>query len=578
MSLRPSKRPAETTQASGYALLMDSLDDEHALSVVQGALSAAREVGERIVCVPGGRVDAADPALRLRNFAFDLVSQENALGALVLSSALGNAVGPVRLGEWLARYAPLPLVCMGVAIRGQVSARVDNGDGIREAVRHLVKVHGKRNIGFIRGPSQSDEAEDRYAAYRAELTEFGIEHDPRWVAEGDYHRPSGAQAVRTILDQRRVSVHALDALVCANDYMALGALDELTKRGINVPEQVALTGFDDVASAAVSRPALTTVRQPAAELGRTGIKQLLLLAGGGEPTAEQVLAVELKVRRSCGCANMDAGLAERVHASAGAGSFEAALVQRRQLMVAEMARAAHGSFGAAGQDWESGLLGALLEELCEQKYGALGRRTQRLLQRLEQAGSDVTATPFVLSALRRQALPCVAGSPEARDCLEDAIHDAQLVASAVLAQAAAALVRAPARRFRALATQVQTLMFGQDSQLSRALAEHLPSMGVDACVVASLDPHTGPKWQGQMHFGFGPGRRDVEHRRIELSTLQNHPLLEHSRTLFLMPITMQSERLGVALISMSSVRGELLEDLRELFATVLKVAQQREHG
>jgi DNA-binding LacI/PurR family transcriptional regulator len=197
------------------------------------------------------------------------------------------------LAEWLTRYADMPLCCMGVPIPGIVSVRVDNATGISDAVGHLVKVHAKQNIGFIRGPAQSDEAEVRYAAYREALFAHGINPDPRWVADGDYNRPSGSQAVRSILDQKRVSVHALDALVCANDYMALGALDELGRRGINVPEQIALIGFDDVASAAASRPALTTIRQPGGELGREGLKQLLLLAGGAAPPPDCVLPVGL---------------------------------------------------------------------------------------------------------------------------------------------------------------------------------------------------------------------------------------------------------------------------------------------
>jgi hypothetical protein len=204
---------------------------------------------------------------------------------------------------------------MGTTIAGRLSVRVDNATGIRDAVRHLVEVHGKQNIGFIRGPALSDEAEVRYAAYREALAAHGIDPDPRWVAEGDYNRPSGGQAVRSILDQKRVSVHALDALVCANDYMALGALDELARRGISVPEQIALIGFDDMPSAAESRPALTTIRQPAIEQGREGLKQLVLLASGATPAGDSVLPVELKIRRSCGCTSLDLGLAPRPSAS-----------------------------------------------------------------------------------------------------------------------------------------------------------------------------------------------------------------------------------------------------------------------
>jgi DNA-binding LacI/PurR family transcriptional regulator len=575
---RVSRPPTERTRQR-YALLVDSLDDEHEQSVVQGSLAAGRELDARVVVVAGGPLDAPDERLRAGNFVFDLVGRDNTLGVLVLSSALGNASGPQHLAEWLTRYDGMPLCCMGVPIPGHVSVRVDNATGIREAVAHLIQVHGKQNIGFIRGPAQSDEAEVRYAAYRETLIAHGIDPDPRWVAEGDYNRPSGSQAVRVILDQKRVSVHALDALVCANDYMALGAMDELGRRGINVPEQIAVTGFDDLPSAALSRPALTTIRQPAGEQGREGLKQLVLLASGARPTGDFVLPVELTIRRSCGCTSLDFGLAPRPQAGGVSASFEASLIQRRQVIVAELARAAHGSFGAAGSDWESPLLSALIEEMRDGKPGVLSRRVQRLLVKLEQGGSDLAAAPVVLSTLRRQALLCVAPHSEARDRLEDAISDAQMLTTSLLSQVAVTLTRANVSRARALARQVQERMFGDPAQVSRTLADHLPGLGVDACVVAAVVGNSEGEWLGRVCYGFGPGQQHPDPSSLPLSSVIDHPLVQNSRTVFLLPITFGSDALGVAAFSTTTqlARSDLLEDLRELFSTVLKVAQTR-HG
>jgi DNA-binding LacI/PurR family transcriptional regulator len=578
LKAEPSSPPVERSSRQRYALLARSLDDEHEHSVLLGTLAAAREADVKLVIVAGGTIDSPDPRLQANNFAFDLVQRDNVLGVLALSSAIGNALGPERMGAWLARFDDTPVCSLGVPIEGRVSVLVDNASGIRETVRHLIEVHGKRNIGFIRGPAQSDEAEVRLAAYRDTLREHAIEPDPRWVADGDYDRPSGAHAVRTILDQKRVSVHSLDALVCANDCMALGALDELSRRGIHVPEQLALTGFDDMPSAAVARPGLTTVRQPASELGREGLKRLLLLAGGGSPTGNHMLPVELKLRRSCGCRNLDVGLAERVTAAATPSSFEAALIQRRQVIVAELARSAHGSFGAGGSDWESALLSALLEELRAEQAGALSQRVQRLLQKLEQSGNDLTGVPQVLATLRRHALPCVLGHSLARDRLEDAMANAQMVVTTMLAQAAASSARAALQRSRDLSRHLKENMFGDATSVSRALNEQLPSLGVDACVVAALTGNGPGGWLGQLCFGFAPGKPHPKPERLPLSKLLDHPMLEQCRTVFLLPITLGNEPLGVAALSVTSqlARSELLEDLGDLLSIALKV--QDRHG
>jgi DNA-binding LacI/PurR family transcriptional regulator len=573
---RSSWPPLERTRQR-YAVLVDSLDDEHELAVIQGALAAARELDARLFIVPGGTVDASEIRRRTNNFAFDLVGTSNALGVLVLSSALGNEIGPAKLASWLQRFSGVPVCCMGVPIEGHVSVRVDNASGIREVVHHLVEVHGKRNLGFVRGPAHSDEAEVRLSAYRDALQAHDITPDPRWIAEGDYNRASGAQAVRTIFDQRRVSLQSVDALVCANDYMALGALEELGRRGVNVPEQIAVSGFDDVDSAQGSRPTLTTVRQPASELGREGLKQLLALSGGMSPGHDCVLPVELKLRRSCGCSSLDVTLRERVSSSGLPSSFEVALIQRRQLIIAELARAAHGSFGAGGPDWESALLGALLEEVREAKPGALSRRVQRLLQKLEHGGSDLSAAPLVLATLRRQALPCIANQSKERDGLEDAIADAQLVTTGMLKQVAGSTVRASLRRTRALARAVQEQMFGKPAAVSRVLAEQLPPLGIDACVVAAIAEESERGLVGEVCLGFAPGKGHPESEGVLLSRLIEHPLVEQGRALFLLPIALGDEPLGVAAFSVTTqlTHGELLEDLRELLAPVLKVVRRR---
>jgi hypothetical protein len=106
--------------------------------------------------------------------------------------------------------------------------------------------------------------------------------DPRLVLSGSWLRESGALAVRELFDVRGVPVEGVSAIACANDYMALGALDELRERGISVPGEIAVTGFDDVEALRSARPPLTTVAQPTEALGREGLKRLVTLMNRGE--------------------------------------------------------------------------------------------------------------------------------------------------------------------------------------------------------------------------------------------------------------------------------------------------------
>jgi DNA-binding LacI/PurR family transcriptional regulator len=567
-----------------FAMLVDSLDDEHEVSVVRGAMAAVRELDATLLCVVGGSVSDPDPDVAAKNFAYDPVGPGTAQGALVLSSSICSGLGPDGLKAWLARFAGLPLCCAGVPLDGYPSVTVDNF-GLRVAVEHLIRVHGKRSIAFIRGPSTSTEAEDRFASYNAVLAAEGIKPEERWVTEGDYSKESGAQAMRTLFDERRVNTHALDAIVAANDFMAIGALAELTRRNINVPEQLALVGFDDVESTRHCRPALTTVRQQGDRLGREGIHRLAAHAEGRTFDSTLVLPTELVVRRSCGCVpEIGAGLAERSNLPSVGRSVESAFVQRRQIIVAEMARAARGSLGAAGSGWENRLVDALIAELRVETSGELGRVWARILERIDRAAArspaeihregEASVPQDVLGALRRHSLPCVASDPAARDRLEEALHEARSIAALMAAEGATRRERTSSERFRTFARRAQALAFGDETLLSRLAAESLPAMGVDACVVAAFPVPGQVAAEVRTAFGFGSGSERPSGERIRIQDLPAQVSLGgHAQVV--LPILIADQPLGLAVLSTVAFDGALFEELRDLFGTMLRVSALR---
>ncbi|MFJ3160394.1 LacI family DNA-binding transcriptional regulator [Streptomyces kanasensis] len=154
----------------------------------------------------------------------------------------------------------------------------DNRGGAREAVRYLVG-QGRRRIAHIAGPRDQTSATDRLAGYRDVL----LDGDPGLVAQGDFTEGSGAVAMAGLLDRRP----DLDAVFAANDLMASGALRVLRERGLRVPQDVAVVGFDDMESvAAVTDPPLTTVRQDIEGMGRLMVRLLMrALHPDGEPGA-----------------------------------------------------------------------------------------------------------------------------------------------------------------------------------------------------------------------------------------------------------------------------------------------------
>ncbi len=177
------------------------------------------------------------------------------------------------------------------------SVDVDNVRAAYNAVSHLIRL-GHRRIGMItNGPLRYTASRDRLLGYRQALERHEIPYDPDLVVEGQFTAESGEAAVERLL--------ALDppptALFVASDTVALGALVALRRRGLQIPEDMALVGFDDIPLAAYVDPPLTTVRVPAYELGREAARLLLTLVQGQAPgTTHVVLSTSLVVRLSCG--------------------------------------------------------------------------------------------------------------------------------------------------------------------------------------------------------------------------------------------------------------------------------------
>lgn len=196
--------------------------------------------------------------------------------------------------------AAVPVVTLaGKPGRGSMNVRCDNETGMRELVRHLVLHHGYRSLAYLSGRSDSPDNRSRARAFESEATALGVRiySGPEW--HGNYSAAGGAKVVMSLLDAGRELPRAI---VCANDQTALGAMHALARRGIRVPADVAVTGFDDVPVARHLHPPLTTIRQPMQELGATAFDVLYSRISAGRSEADVVLPVQLIVRESCGCA------------------------------------------------------------------------------------------------------------------------------------------------------------------------------------------------------------------------------------------------------------------------------------
>ena len=184
----------------------------------------------------------------------------------------------------------------------------DNRAGTKALVGHLVEWHGRTRLFGVAGPPEAPDARERHSA----LEEAVAGHPGATLAgsfQGRFAAMSGQLAVRQILTWPRREWP--DAIVCANDQMAIGAIRELQAAGIRVPADTAVVGFDDMHAGALLAPPLTTVRQPMRLLGERACARLLQrIAQPTLPRHVERLPTELIIRESCGCSGHPAPAAD----------------------------------------------------------------------------------------------------------------------------------------------------------------------------------------------------------------------------------------------------------------------------
>jgi DNA-binding LacI/PurR family transcriptional regulator len=171
----------------------------------------------------------------------------------------------------------VPLVFMDV---GRVGPRmshvlIDYAHGIRQAVDHLAGL-GHERIGFISGPLELHSARTRRQAFLDGLRANGVRPDPKGIREGTHTAEGGQHAMTALLRSGRPPT----AVVCSNDWTAIGALHAIDAAGLRVPADVSLVGFDDIPLASYASPPLTSVRMSAGDVGSTAFDALFRLIGG----------------------------------------------------------------------------------------------------------------------------------------------------------------------------------------------------------------------------------------------------------------------------------------------------------
>lgn len=253
-------------------------------SVIRGAELAAQRQGYSLLLHSAGGAKAASSIAALANATDGLI--------------LADQVLPERQVAPIARRAPIVLLAGSGRSRTAVTVRVDNRKGMQMMAEHLVLTHGMRRLAFLSGAPGSPDSNARAEAFRETAEALGAEVEPTEWWAGDW---SSAGAAATVQRRLRMGAPLPEAIACASDSTAIGVQHALSADGIQVPADIAVTGFDDIPLARHLTPGLTTVNQPIQRLGVVAVEALLARVSGVACARDVVLPTQLVVRASCGC-------------------------------------------------------------------------------------------------------------------------------------------------------------------------------------------------------------------------------------------------------------------------------------
>ena len=558
---------------------------------IAGITDAADLRNVNVVHIIGGPLSLFHSEDDKLSFGLYDLAKPDQFDGLILTADVAYGVSPEDLSPVRKLFGNLPMVTQSVELPGAAVFLPDNLEGMRAVLRHLIEEHGYKRIAFIRGIQGQIDAEQRYQAYQEELKTHDLRYDENLVVEGDYSTERGRAAIKTLLDDRSLR---FQAIVAANDRMAFGALEALQQRGVRVPDDVAVTGFDDLREAQAIGVPLTTVRQSFYTAGKQAFETLIRIMEGHTVPRTTITPVQLLVRWSCGC------MPENVRQAAVAPHDVARTGKLENKRDAAM-RALLNSAGITEQDstmppfreafgrvWDAFLL-ALGSKISNEEFL---KTINSMIELMQRHNLPTTVWHSVISTLRRYALGGITDHTtmlkaenlfqQSRLLAGELSHRTQAYRRLVLEQQENIL-----QGFSFSMAPAMTL-----EEIGNAISEHFPQMGIERWYVMYYGEVKTPQSTSSplpenynLLFQYEASKFEIPVQRASKGTGQLIPRgktpQDRRYTAVVMPLSLAKNRFGFMWVEMGPRDWEVYVRIRNLVSSALlrtMLVQQREQA
>ncbi len=280
------------------AVIIEEIGQSYQSSILDGISAAASEFGLNIAAFTSFSGDMDNPRHDMGEFnIFSLPDFSDFDGAILLTNTLSYKPVVTDILERIKKSG-IPAVSIDRDVPGFFYIGIDNRTAMRTITEHMINVHGYKSFAYISGPAGNTESSDRLAGFSAVLEEKGIHILEDAIYYGDFRAPTGKLAVEHFFD---TLPEMPQAIICANDVMAASAITTLASHGYRVPEDIAVTGFDNTYNSHNYQVELTSVERPLGLSGRLACKMLHDHFNGIQQERRVILNMSARFTESCGC-------------------------------------------------------------------------------------------------------------------------------------------------------------------------------------------------------------------------------------------------------------------------------------
>lgn len=237
---------------------------------------------------------------------FDLPDYRKLAGIIIALDTFSIPEAREQVLRHIREQSSCPVVSLRERLDGANNILIREGDSMEEITRHIIEEHGKKDIAFMSGPKDREDAEARLTCFRNVMGEYGYETGEHRIFYGDFWRGKGKEACDWFSSDGTYP----EAIVCANDHMALSVIDELYERNIRVPEDVLVTGYDGLKEGIRYQPTLTTSGIDFRNMACEAV-DMIDRHQNDDAVEERYVSPKLIQRESCGCFGENSGNAEK---------------------------------------------------------------------------------------------------------------------------------------------------------------------------------------------------------------------------------------------------------------------------